>query len=227
MDIPWIKEETYTMEELMELAAAATVEGHYDLAQNYLERGAFSNDPIAKYALACLYRSAPELSLPQAARFARCEKLLLELENTFSKPKYLEPICQELAELYQDLRRPYSFVGYTLRAYNMLREPDAEQLAKIVHCIGKLDLRHPDTDPRGVGVLGTECLRVPSLRKKGVYFLTEAIEHGDKNGRLALLLAEQLEDDPTLDEDAAILSQYYRDIAAQRGYPDILVRTHA
>lgn len=220
----WNEETMYTMEQLLAFAEACITERNFTDAQAFLERAASANNLSAKYRLACLYRDTPELQIPQAKRFILSEQLLLELANTLNRSKDLETISQELAILYQYKKMPISFIAYKLRAYHLSQTPDSHQLSLIENSIKKLDLTKLDRDPHGVGVLGLECLHEPKLQRIGVFFLREAVKYGDKNGILALLLADHLEANPSIDEDSGNLASAFRMIAENRGNPDILRR---
>ncbi len=215
-------EQHYTMEQLLELAKKCVAEQHYGNAQAYLERAASTNNLTAKFRLACFFRDTSELAMPQSERYSRSERLFRELENTLSNRKDLEAVSQELTILYQYHKMPISFLGYKLRAFHLCQVPDPQQLSLIERSINKLDLSKLDQDPRGVGVLGLECLLEPRLQKIGFYFLREAVKYGDKQGILALSLADFLENNPSVDEESSNLVSVYKTIAAQRGNPDIL-----
>ena len=220
----WNEETMYTMEQLLAFAEACIDKRNYTDAQTFLKRAASANNLSAKFRLACLYRDTPELQMPQAKRFALSEQLFLELENNLKKSKDLEMICQELTILYQYKKMPISFIAYKLREYHLNQTPDSYQLSLIENSINRLDLTKLAQDPRGLGVLGLECLIEPHLEIMGVYFLREAVKYGDPQGILALLLADHLEANPSIDEDSGNLASAFRMIAENRGNPDILRR---
>ena len=218
-------EQHYTMEQLLELAKLCIAEQNYGDAQAYLERAASASNPTAKFRLACFFRDTPELAIPQSQRYAKSQRLFKELENTLSNPKSLEAVSQELSILYQYQKMPISFLGYKLRTYHLSQIPDLQQLSLIERSINKIDLSTLEDDPHGTAVLGIECLREAKLKKTGVYLIREAVKYGDKLGIYALLLADFLEDNPSIDDESN-LAAVYKTIAKQRGNPDIL-RRHA
>ena len=223
-DIPVEGDEAFpTIAELMLLAKQHSQNHEYYDAYCCLKIAAASSHIPAKYQLALLCRDTPELPLSQERRYMLSEHLLLDLENTFTKPRELESVYQELALLYQYKRMPISFIGYQLRLYH-LRQSDIRHLSMIESSINKLDLSKLDQDPRGVGILGLECLLEPRVQKIGVYLLREAVNYDDLQGILALSLADFLEDNPFIDEDSHTLAAVYKTIAKQRGNPDILRR---
>ena len=223
-DIPVEGEEpSPTIAELMLHAKQHSQNNEYHDAYCCLKIAASSSHIPAKYHLALLCRDTPELPLSQESRYMISEHLLLDLENTLNKPRELESIYQELALLYQYKRMPISFIGYQLRLYH-LRQSNLCHLSTIESSINKLDLSKLDQDPRGVGILGLECLLEPHLQAIGVYFLREAVKYGDPQGILALSLADFLEGTPSVDEDSHTLAAVYQKIAEQKGNPQLLHR---
>lgn len=224
MKFPWKEETPYTMKQLLDSADASIAERDYLTAQVFLERAASASNLPAMYRLACFYRDTPELSMTQQVRFSLSEKILLYLENILAKPEDLMLIYRELATLYKHMKKPVSFLGYKFREYHLSATQDFQMLSMIKSGIQKLDLASLSSDPRGAAILGMECCDELDLKQTGIFFLQEAVSHGDSSGIIALMLSDILSEAPADDEDSRKLTGSYRRIAAERGNPDILVR---
>ena len=222
---PLEDEKYYSIADLLISAKHHEKNGEYDIARTHLERAVSASYAPAKFHLARLLRDTTNLEQTQAERFSRCEQLLLELERTLDKKEILAQICFELSVLYEKMRRPISCLAYLLRSRRYGRNIEekiiANQQKKICQ---QLDINNVSADVQGCYVLGIEYAKDEATIQHGIYFLEEAVQHGDPNGIAALELADILSHTSRHDSHMRDLAKKYYTIAKGRGNPDVLTK---
>lgn len=218
-------EANYTMADLILLAKKHQNSGEYETARYYYERAASASYAPAKFHLARLLRDTANLEQTQTERFSRCEKLLLELEGTIDQKEILAQVCFELSVLYEKMRQPISCLAYLLRSRRYGRSIEETIISNYQRKIcQQIDINNLSANVRGCYVLGIECAKDEATVQHGIYFLEEAVQHGDPNGIAALELADILNRSLKQDAHMRNLAKKYYTIAKERGNPDILTK---
>lgn len=153
----------------------------------------------AKFEYAKYLIHTPQLALSQAERYAKAERLLLELINLLDMTnEFVATVAMELARLYSDyLDRPVGALGYWLVAKQNGAKISDDELKRLQKKLARADINQMGVNPYDTYILGTGLLQEGGAFRMTEFFLREAVDQSALNptmsqihGSAALALAD-------------------------------------
>lgn len=212
-----VSERYLTMEEIMHCGDVCKRRKDWEDALMIYIYGAECSYLPAKLELARLLRGTPQLSMPQAERYAKCEELYHQVLAEDLSPRAEGTLYKELADFYDMLNRPVAYLGAMLRAKRLGYPIPDQELELCRRRLQRLDVNNCGS-AGDCYLLGSELLSSGML-KMAELFLRESCETPDQAlaGQAHLDLAELYHRQGMLAEASIHLST-----AANLGNPDIL-----
>ena len=190
-DVPveGISERYMTMDELMR-AFHSCKNTDPETANEMIAYAVQSGCTSAKFEYSKFLRSATRLSMPQAERYRKAEKMLMELLNLIDvHPRFTASVALELGALYADcLQRPVGALSLYLQGKRLGATVEDYKLKELQRKMEKMDVNHLGTNCVDALRLGRELHRSGGAPKLTELFLREAVDksaeemHAGKRG---------------------------------------------
>lgn len=178
-DVPveGISERYMTMNELMR-AFHSCKNTDPETANEMIAYAVQSGCTSAKFEYSKFLRSAPRLSMPQAERYRKAEKMLMELLNLIDvHPRFTASVALELGALYADcLHRPVGALSLYLYAQHLGADVEEYKLKELQRKMEKMDINHLGSNSVDALRLGRELHRSGGAPKLTELFLREAVD---------------------------------------------------
>lgn len=141
----------------------------------------------AKFEYAKYLIHTPQLALSQAERYAKAERMLLELINLLDMPnEFVSTVSMELAHLYSDyLDRPVGALGYLLVAKKHGAKISDDELKRLQKKLTRADVNQMGANPYDTYILGMGLLREGGAFRMAEFFLRETVDRSALNPKMS------------------------------------------
>lgn len=210
-------EEILKISEILKLADGYSQRGEYQAARILYTRACSSD--AGKLALARFYlKLEVRLDIPIIERKRRAEQILLEIED--SKSRFSTEACSLLAELYTQVSKYVSAIGYRLRAERICGTATTDMVSSAVSALQRQPITVLEEDSHGAYILAAELgyYEGKVMRQWERCLLQAAAEYG--KGSFAGIAAHCLSE--IYSEENSEIAERYRILASRLGNPEIL-----
>ena len=227
-DIPvdGVSDRYLTIKELMQIYESFLAAKDYENALDSLIRAAETSNVAAKVKCARFLKDTPQLRMKQGERFARAEKILLEIDNQLDLSQTAEGmIAMQLAGLYEH-DRPVAYLAYLLKAKRLGVPIPDKDIEGCRRRLARTDVNFFCDDPSAAYRLGVELYKAGGPFGFAEMMLREAAEAENQElaGRACLYLADLYAENSSGCQNHGVEARKYYQLAAEKGFPEVLTR---
>ena len=220
IDIPvGQNEEVLRISEILKLADSYMQKGEYQVARILYTRASASD--AGKLALARFYlKSEVKLDIPIVERKRQAEQILLGMD--IHKGRYRAEACSLLTQLYSQVSKYVSALGYRLRAERIRGTATTDMVSKALTALQKHSVTVLEEDSHGAYILAEELgyYKGNVIRQWESCLFQAAAEFG--KGVYAGIAAQRLAE--MYSEENPEIASRYRILAYKLGNPELLSR---